>query len=165
VTFYVHHMHTEAGKSSAVFLSFFYEGKALPLIMLVWRIILAPKACAVHPFRFIDGRWTGSCPAKAESSAQPPSRPCHVSSRLHSRPCCSSAQAAADYSLRLQHTWTNQKSPPHCRLHSRPRRRHRQRVAPLSPAYRRAVAVAPAGSLSPASSPALASCWALSPSL
>jgi hypothetical protein len=48
---------------------------------------------------------------------------------------------------------------------SRPRRRHRQRVAPLSPAYRRAVAVAPAGSLSPASSPALASCWALSPSL
>jgi hypothetical protein len=103
--------------------------------------------------------------SKAESSAQPPSRPCHVSSRLHSRPCCSSAQAAAGYSLRLQHTWTNQKSPPHCRLHSRPRRRHRQRVAPLSPAYRRAVAVAPAGSLSPASSPALASCWALSPSL
>jgi hypothetical protein len=69
---------------------------------------------------------------------------------------------------------------------SRPRRRHRQRVTPLSPAYRlplarralqcrrergdiarsrRAVAVAPAESLSPASSPALASCWALSPSL
>jgi hypothetical protein len=62
----------------------------------------------------------------AESSAQPPSRPlprqlspplarlmlspvhslplialCHVSSRLHSRLCCSSAQAAAGYSLRL----------------------------------------------------------------
>jgi hypothetical protein len=48
---------------------------------------------------------------------------------------------------------------------SRPRRHHHQRVAPLSPAYRRAVAVAPAGSLSPASSPALASCWALSSSL
>jgi hypothetical protein len=39
--------------------------------------------------------------SKAESSAQPLSRPCHVSSRLHSRPCCSSAQAAAGYSLRL----------------------------------------------------------------
>jgi hypothetical protein len=38
---------------------------------------------------------------QAESSAQPPSRPCHVSSRLHSRLCCSSAQAAAGYSLRL----------------------------------------------------------------
>jgi hypothetical protein len=38
---------------------------------------------------------------QAESSAQPLSRPCHVSSRLHSRLCCSSAQAAAGYSLRL----------------------------------------------------------------
>jgi hypothetical protein len=80
VTFYVHHMHTEAGKSSAVFfLSFFYEGKALPLIMLVWRIILAPKACAVHPFRFIDGRWTGSCPANDDGArvvAGPPLMTC-----------------------------------------------------------------------------------------
>jgi hypothetical protein len=69
---------------------------------------------------------------------------------------------------------------------SRPRRRYRQHVTHLPPAYRlplargtlqcrrergdiahsrRAVAAAPAGSLSPTSSPALASCWALSSSL
>jgi hypothetical protein len=42
-----------------------------------------------------------SSSSSAESSAPPPSRPCHVSSRLHSRPCCSSAQAAAGYSLSL----------------------------------------------------------------
>jgi hypothetical protein len=58
-----------------------------------WRSCWLLEAGAVYNILLIVSR--------DESRAQPPSHPCHVSSRLHSRPCCSSAQAAAGYSLRL----------------------------------------------------------------